>query len=43
MHRATNKQTRHHQKHDEAFGGDSEHCGDQQRTVDMRRIEFVFG
>ena len=42
MHRATNKQARHEQKHDEALGGDSEHCSDQQRTVDTCRIQFVF-
>ena len=43
MHRATNKQARHEQKHDEAPGCDSEHRSDQQRTVDTCRIQFVFG
>ena len=43
MQSATNEQTRYHQKHNEAFGGDSEHRCDRQSTVHMRRIQFVFG
>jgi hypothetical protein len=42
MHRATNKQARHEQKHHKALGGDSEHRSDQQRAVDMCCIQFVF-
>lgn len=40
---AGNQHRSHQQKHEEAFGSDSEHCCSDQSTVHMGRIQFVFG